>query len=119
MRRNSSSFYSIHFTNFLEINNKTHPKTIAAAPITVNTSEYPSEVVKLASCPPKMLAIPELASHTPINKEASFTGASELTIDSPTGDKNSSPNVWKRYVKTINSKFAFSVMLCSSLPVLM
>ena len=92
---------------------------MATAPITVNTSAYPSEVVKLASCPPKMLAIPELANHTPINKEASFTGASALTIDSPTGDKNSSPNVWKRYVKTINSKFAFSVMLCSSLPVLM
>src|SRR5438309_795207 len=33
-------------------------------------------------------------NHTPMRRDTNFTGASLLTMDSPTGDKHNSPTVW-------------------------
>lgn len=49
-----------------------------------------------ATKPATTFATKLLISHTPISNEASFTGASLETIDSPIGDKHSSPIVWSR-----------------------
>lgn len=80
--------------------------------IIVNILVYLSEVVKFVSCLFKMLVIFEFVSYIFISKDVNFIGVSVLIIDSLIGDKNSLFNVWKRYVKMINSKFVFFVMLC-------
>ena len=44
---------------------------------------------------PKKLAI----NHTPMNKDINLAGANLVTIDKPTGDKQSSPMVQNKYTK--------------------
>ena len=46
-----------------------------------------------ASNPPSVLAKKLLSSQQPIINEANFTGDSLETMESPIGDKQSSPNV--------------------------
>ena len=54
-----------------------------------------------------MLAKNEDNIHTPIIKEANFTGANLVIIDNPTGDKHNSAIVCKKYVNNNHIKAAF------------
>jgi hypothetical protein len=49
-----------------------------------------------ATKPPIILATKLLRNQTPISSEASFTGASLVTIESPMGDRSNSPKVWNK-----------------------
>ena len=46
-----------------------------------------------AKYPPIKLPKKEEANHTPINMDINLAGANLVTIDKPTGDKHSSPQV--------------------------
>ncbi len=64
--------------------------------------------------PPMMLATKEESIQTPINIEANFNGASFVTTDNPTGERQSSPMVWKKYVITNQIKAAFCLTTSAS-----
>src|SRR5690554_5713947 len=49
--------------------------------------------------PPTMLAIADDANHKPKINPMNFLGESLETYDKPTGERQSSPVVWKKYAK--------------------
>src|SRR4029453_17063969 len=73
---------------------------------TENTNKVaamPPKIVSSPSCsanepmmPASQLATKLIRNQTPIISEASRSGASLVTIDSPTGEMQSSPVVWKK-----------------------
>ena len=68
------------------------PKRLLAA--------LPSDGNSVASCPAKTLEAALLMNYTPISSEARCAGESLLTIDSPIGERQSSPRVWMEYSAT-------------------
>ena len=70
------------------------PNTISiTAGIAKNTTIELKEEDKVAKYPPIKFPKKEAVSHTPINRDINFAGASLVTIDKPTGDRQSSPQV--------------------------
>ena len=60
-----------------------------------------------ASTPPRMCAKAFDKNQSPISKPANRTGAILVTIDNPTGERQSSPVVCNRYVRMSKSMLAF------------
>ena len=50
----------------------------------------------VANCPARMFAVALLINHTPIKSDARCVGDRRLTNDSPMGDSDSSPIVWRK-----------------------
>ena len=84
------------------------PSDITTADINAKISPAPNFSMFDAINPPRMLAIPLLASHNPIRSVAYLIGASFDTIDNPIGDKHNSPTVLQKYVITSHHILAFA-----------
>ena len=78
------------------MSNINKPKEITNMAIEKKMVAAPSFSTYIAIYPPMIFATKEDRSQTPINIEANLTGASLVTTDNPTGDKQSSPIVWKK-----------------------
>ena len=68
----------------------------------------PNSPTIAATCPARMFATNDEASHTPISIDVRRAGESRETIDRPIGERHSSPKVEKRYMKSIHRTFAFT-----------
>src|SRR4051812_47964887 len=60
----------------------------------------PGTGVYAASDPAILFAAAFARNQTPMSSEAKRTGATFVTYDSPTGERQSSPNVWNAYAAT-------------------
>src|ERR1051325_9929366 len=60
----------------------------------------PGVGVYAATAPASLFAAAFARNQTPINSDANRTGATLVTYDNPTGERHSSPHVWKRYAAT-------------------
>lgn len=76
--------------------NKITPSATEKTQMEENIVPAPTAEIWEETQPPNILAKKLLNSHTPIIREASFTGASLETMERPIGERHNSPNVWKR-----------------------
>src|SRR6185437_6572116 len=71
-----------------------------ASPVAGAGGASPGVGVKAATEPAILFAAALARNQTPIKSEAKRTGATLVTYDRPTGERQSSPQVWKVYAAT-------------------
>ena len=68
-----------------------------AKPVIGASGAWPGVGVNAASEPAILFAAAFERNQTPMSSDANFTGATFVTYESPTGERQSSPKVWKAY----------------------